>query len=51
MKLGDKLINNKFEYFILFLFASSTLWLKEINYLFMNKVLLQLIISNLNACC
>ena len=34
MKLGDKLINNKFEYFILFLFASSTLWLKEINYLF-----------------
>ena len=34
MKLGNKLINNKFEYFILFLFASSTLWLKEINYLF-----------------
>ncbi len=34
MKIGNKLIENKFEYFILFIFAFSTLWLKEINYLF-----------------
>ena len=38
MKLVNKLIENKFEYFIFLLFALSTLWLKEINYLFYNTL-------------
>ena len=38
MKIGNKLIENKFEYFIFLLFALSTLWLKEINYLFYNTL-------------
>ena len=38
MKLVNKLIDNKFEYFIFLLFALSTLWLKEINYLFYNTL-------------
>ncbi len=34
MKLSEKIISNKFEYFLFLLLAVTTLWLKEINFLF-----------------